>query len=88
LSEIIRNFFWVWDILIVVELFEAADDWANEEEEEDEESEEDEEASMKVAQKPKPPVEQLKKKNHMNIIFIGHVGKLLIVLSCRYLFRG
>lgn len=62
----------------------VADDWL-EEEEEEEESEEEESSEEETEKKPavkKKVVKQKErqtvlKKAHMNIIFIGHVGKLL-----------
>ena len=59
----------------------SADDWAEdeEEEEEDEENGEEESSEMKASVKKKASKAKEKKtvqkKAHMNIIFIGHVGK-------------
>lgn len=54
----------------------TADDWADVEEES---SEEEEAAGDMAKSKPKPAVERLQKKAHMNIIFIGHVGMFFSV---------
>ena len=59
----------------------SADDWAEDEEGEEDDGEEEngESSEMKATVKkkaPKPKKEKpLVKKAHMNIIFIGHVGK-------------
>lgn len=65
-------------------LYTSADDWANNEEEdmEDEEEDEDDEAGGdSEARKARPSADRIQKKAHMNIIFIGHVGKNYCVSS-------
>ena len=61
----------------------SADDWAGDDEEEEDgdgDSAEVKATEKKKPQKVKDKKPQTVKKAHMNIIFIGHVGKIVIVV--------
>lgn len=63
-------------------MYTSADDWANNEEEDiGDEDEDDEAAGDSEVKKARPSADRIQKKAHMNIIFIGHVGKNYFVLQ-------